>query len=73
MNPASYDEAAYRTQLLRDMKEREVTITDGVFVPPSLCSEPTLVVATSTGVVHIFELGNVLVSCKGNILICSEY
>ncbi|KAJ0400862.1 hypothetical protein P43SY_000132 [Pythium insidiosum] len=42
------------------MKQRELVVYHAAFVPSTVCAEPTLVAATSTGELHVFQLGNVL-------------
>ncbi|TMW61318.1 hypothetical protein Poli38472_012509 [Pythium oligandrum] len=60
MDPATYDEDAYRAQLLGRLKQSELVVYHAVFAPSSVVAEPTLVAATNTGVIHVFELGDVL-------------
>jgi hypothetical protein len=61
MDPAAYDEAQYRAQLLRKMRASEAVVYAAVFAPSSVASEPVLVAATSTGMIHIYVLARMLV------------
>lgn len=56
MDPALYDEAQHRAQLLRQMRAAETVVYAAAFAPPFVSSEPTLVAATSTGALHVFAL-----------------
>ncbi|KAF1326881.1 hypothetical protein FI667_g8032, partial [Globisporangium splendens] len=60
MDPAAYDEAQYRAQLLRKMRVSEAAVYAAVFAPPAVTSEPILVAATSTGMIHIYVLARML-------------
>lgn len=69
MDPAGYDEEQYRAQLLYKMRVSEAVVYASVFAPSTLSSEPILVAATSTGMLHVFLVAPMLVSASK----CVEY
>ncbi|RLN32063.1 hypothetical protein BBJ28_00014875 [Nothophytophthora sp. Chile5] len=62
MDPATYDEDAYRAELRRKMQASEVIVYQALFAPERLApGQPVLVAATSSGMIHIYLLGKVMV------------
>ncbi|RLN90616.1 hypothetical protein BBJ28_00004185 [Nothophytophthora sp. Chile5] len=62
MDPATYDEDAYRAELRRKMQASEVIVYQALFAPEHLApGQPVLVAATSSGMIHIYLLGKVMV------------
>lgn len=61
MDPALYDEAQHRAQLLRQMRASEAIVYASAFAPADVSADPILVAATSTGELHVFLLRPMLV------------
>jgi hypothetical protein len=59
--PAAFDEDAYRAELLRKMRSSQLVVHHAVFAPAAVSRDPVLLAATSTGLVHVFQLADVLV------------
>ncbi|KAG6961540.1 hypothetical protein JG687_00007645 [Phytophthora cactorum] len=61
MDPAAYDEGAYHTELLHKMRASETIVYQAVFAPEQIAGEQTvLVAATSSGLLHVYQLGQVM-------------
>ncbi|KAH7485239.1 hypothetical protein PRIC1_004532 [Phytophthora ramorum] len=61
MDPAAYDEGAYRAELLRKMRASETIVYQAVFAPENVAGGQTvLVAATSSGLIHVYQLGQVM-------------
>ncbi|KUF97198.1 THO complex subunit 6 [Phytophthora nicotianae] len=61
MDPAAYDEDAYRAELLHKMRESETIVYQAVFAPEEVAGGQTvLVAATSSGLLHIYQLDQVM-------------
>ncbi|KAE8986818.1 hypothetical protein PR003_g22943 [Phytophthora rubi] len=61
MDPAAYDEGTYRAELLRKMRASETIVYQAVFVPEKVSGGQTvLVAATSSGLLHVYQLGRVM-------------
>ncbi|KAF4127102.1 WD domain G-beta repeat domain-containing protein [Phytophthora infestans] len=61
MDPAAYDEDAYRAELLHKMRASETMVYQAVFAPEQITGGQTmLVAATSWGLVHVYQLDQVM-------------
>ena len=61
MEPAAYDEDAYRAKLLQKMRTSETIVYHAIFAPTDISNQgPVLVTATSLGLIHIYRLGQVM-------------
>ncbi|OWZ15680.1 hypothetical protein PHMEG_00010636 [Phytophthora megakarya] len=61
MDPAAYDEDVYRAELLQKMRASETIVYQAVFAPEQIAGGQTvLVAATSSGLIHIYQLGHVM-------------
>ncbi|CAI5706067.1 unnamed protein product [Peronospora effusa] len=61
MDPALYDEDAYRVQLLQKMRTSETIVYQAIFAPENISGGgPVLVAATSLGLIHIYRLSHVM-------------
>jgi hypothetical protein len=61
MDPAAYDEGAYRAELLRKVHASESIVYQAVFAPDRVAGGQTvLVAATSSGLIHVYQLGRIM-------------
>lgn len=61
MDPAAYDEGAYRAELLRKTRASETIVYQAVFAPEKVSGgQNVLVAATSSGLLHVYQLGRVM-------------
>ncbi|KAG7379251.1 THO complex subunit 6 [Phytophthora pseudosyringae] len=61
MDPAAYDEDAFRAELLRKMRASEAVVYQAVFAPEKVSGgETVLVAATSSGLLHVYQLGQLM-------------
>uniref|UniRef100_M4C6R8 Uncharacterized protein n=1 Tax=Hyaloperonospora arabidopsidis (strain Emoy2) TaxID=559515 RepID=M4C6R8_HYAAE len=61
MDPATYNEDAYRSELLQKMRMSETIVYQAIFTPENISGEETvLVAATSSGLIHVYRLSKVM-------------
>uniref|UniRef100_A0AAV1TZT1 Uncharacterized protein n=1 Tax=Peronospora matthiolae TaxID=2874970 RepID=A0AAV1TZT1_9STRA len=61
MDPATYNEDAYRSELLQKMRMNETIVYQAIFTPENISNEETvLVAATSSGLIHVYSLSHVM-------------
>ncbi|KAL3667831.1 hypothetical protein V7S43_007381 [Phytophthora oleae] len=61
MDPATYDEDAYRAELLCKTRANETVVYQAIFAPEHISAGQTvLVAATSVGLIHVYQLGGVM-------------
>lgn len=74
MDPATYDEDAYRSELLRKMRMSESIVYQAIFAPVTVTGgETVLVAATSSGMIHVYRLSPVMTLQYWNQVECGEY
>lgn len=74
MNPAAYDEGVYRAELLQKMRASETIVYQAIFAPENIAGGQTvLVAATSSGMIHVYQLGQVMTSAYWDQVGRDEY